>query len=330
MRVPAVVFRGAGGPEVVTVGETDVREPGTGEVTVEIAAAGVNRADLLQRRGVYPAPPGYPADVPGLEFAGTVIARGPGATLWPEGAPVMAITGGGGMARRITLHERELAPVPAGMSLVDAAAIPEVFFTAWDALIRQAHLGAGETALIHAVASGVGTAAVQICRAVGARPLGTSRTADKLARLATLGLPAADGIAVPEKVFAAAVAERTGGRGADVVLDCVGAAYFEENVRAVAARGRIVLLGTLGGGAGTAPITMMLAKRVTVIGTVLRARPLEEKAALARDVTAHVVPLFERGALKPVVDVVLPMTEVVDAHRRMEHNENVGKIVLRW
>jgi len=310
----AIVFRGAGGAEVIGLGETEVADPGPGEVQIEIAAAGVNRADVLQRRGFYPAPPGSPADVPGLELAGRVVARGPGATLWPDGAEVMAITGGGAMARRITMHERALVPVPAGMPLVDAAAIPEVFFTAWDALIRQARLGAGEDVVIHAATSGIGT----------------GRQAAKLARLAELGLPDGDAIVVEGARFAAAVAERTGGRGAAVVLDCIGAAYFEENIRALATRGRMVMLGALGGATGTAPIGMMLGKRVTVTGSVLRARPLEEKIALAREVAARLVPLFERGLLRPVVDQVLPMAACAEAHARMEANANVGKLVLRW
>jgi NADPH2:quinone reductase len=332
MRVEAVTFRGAGGAEVIAMGETEVRDPGAAEVQVEIAAAGLNRADVLQRRGFYPAPPGAPPDVPGLEFAGTVIARGASATLWRDGAQVMAITAGGAMARRITVHERELVAVPSGVSLIDAGGIPEVWFTAWDAIIRQAQLGPGETIVIHAATSGVGTAAIQIARAIGARPIATGRSADKLAQLAALGLDPADAIAVPagDAKFAAAVADRTGGRGAEVVLDVVGAAYFEENVRALATRGRMVMLGTMGGATGTAPFGMMLAKRATIIGSVLRARPLEEKIALARDVAARLLPLFERGLARPVIDTVLPMSEVAAAHARMEANANVGKIVLRW
>jgi NADPH:quinone reductase len=322
-------YRGAGGVEVIEPGELEVRDPGAGEVQVEIAAAGLNRADLLQRRGAYPAPAGAPPDVPGLELAGRVVARGVGATLWRDGDAVMAITGGGAMARRITLHERELMPVPAGLSLTDAAAIPEVFLTAWDALVRQARLRAGETALVHAVASGVGTAAVQLIRAAGARPLGTSRRAAKLDAVRPLGLD--DGIVVADPPgFAAEVAARTGDRGAEVVLDTVGASYFEENLRAVAVRGRIVLLGTLGGGTGTAPLGVILRKRVTVIGSVLRSRPLEEKIALARQAAAELIPMFERGLLRPVVDQVLPIGEVAVAHARMEADGNVGKIVLAW
>lgn len=325
-------YRAAGGAEVIEAGEVEVREPGPGEVTVEIAAAGLNRADVLQRKGFYPAPAGAPPDVPGLELSGRVVARGPGATLWPEGAAVMAIVGGGAMARRITLHERELIPVPAGIDLVAAAAIPEVFLTAWDALVGQAGLRAGQTALIHTAASGVGTAAIQLARALGARPLATSRKDAKLAAVHALGLGlgADDGVACPEPTFAPRVAQLTGGRGADVVLDTVGASYFEENVRAVAPRGTIVLIGTLGGGTGKAPITMMLGKRVTVIGTVMRARALEEKIALARGAAAELVPLFERGLVRPVIDRVYPMAELAAAHARMEADDNVGKLVLAW
>lgn len=330
MRVPAIRFRSHGGLDVIELAETEVRDPGAGEVQVEIAAAALNRADVLQRRGMYPAPPGSPPDVPGLELSGRVVARGAGAALWSEGAEVMAIVGGGAMARRITLHERELMPVPAGVGLVDAAAIPEAFLTAWDAMVVQAGLAAGETVLVHAVASGVGTAAVQVARAVGARPLGTSRTAGKLPRVSSLGLAPEDAIVVENGRFAGQVYTRTDGAGVPVILDCVGAAYFEENLRALAPRGRVVLLGTLGGATGPAPFGMMLGKRATVIGTVMRARGLEEKIAIARLATARLVPLFARGALAPVVDAVLPMSACADAHARMERDETVGKLVLRW
>jgi NADPH2:quinone reductase len=328
--VAAIRYRGAGGTEVIELSELDVREPGAGEVTVEVAAAGLNRADVLQRRGMYPAPTGAPVDVPGLELSGTVVARGPGATLFELGAPVMAIVGGGAMARRITLHERELAPVPRGVDLVAAAAIPEAFLTAWDAMVSQARLGAGESVLVHAAASGVGTAALQIARAVGARAIATTRTAAKLAPLAAFGLAGGDGIVVEGGTFAATVQARTDG-GAHVILDAVGASYFDENLRALAPRGRLVLIGTLGGGGGTPPpIGTMLGKRATVIGTVMRARPLEEKIELARLATTRLVPLFERGLLAPVIDQIVPMTACADAHARMERDENVGKIVLRW
>lgn len=337
-RTPAIRFRGAGGPEVIELGEAEVRPPGHGEVTVEVVAAGLNRADLLQRRGLYPAPAGSPPDVPGLELSGRVVARGPSATLFAEGAPVMAIVGGGAMVGRLTLHERELLPVPDGLDLVAAAAIPEVFLTAWDAL-AQARLRAGETVLIHAAASGVGTAAIQLARAMGARPLATTRSAAKVARVVEQGIAAEDVLVTLDGKFAAPALARAG-RGADVVLDCVGGAYLEENLRAMAPGGRMVMIGTMGGGAGPLPIALLLGKRATVIGSVMRSRPLEEKIALAQRAGRQLVPLFTapmggsggggRPLLAPVVDRVMPMAECAAAHRAMEANETVGKIVLSW
>ncbi len=330
MRVPAIRFCRAGGPEVIELGELEVRDPGPGEVQVEIVAAGLNRADILQRRGLYPAPAGAPGDVPGLELAGHVVARGAGATRFDDGAAVMAIVAGGAMARRITLHERELCPVPRGLALTAAAAIPEAFLTAWDALVTQAGLGGGEVMLVHAAASGVGTAALQVARAIGARAIGTTRTAAKLPALTGHGLADGDGLVVGDGRFAAAVQARSAG-GAHVILDCVGATYFEENLRALAPRGRLVLIGSLGGGGGgPAPIGMILGKRATIIGTVMRSRPLEEKLALAQLASTRLVPLFERGLLAPVVDTVMPMTACAEAHARMEGDHNVGKIVLAW
>lgn len=327
----AVRFRGAGGPEVIELGETSVRAPGHGEVTVEVVAAGLNRADLLQRRGVYPAPPGSPPDVPGLELAGRVVARGPDAAAFDLGAPVMAIVGGGAMAGRVTLHERELLAVPAGIDLVAAAAIPEVFLTAWDALSR-AELRGGETVLIHAAASGVGTAAIQLARALGARPLATTRSAAKVERVVEQGIAGEDVIVAGDGKFSAAVLARAP-RGADVILDCVGGAYLEENLRSLAPGGRMVMIGTMGGGAGQLPIGLLLSKRATVIGSVMRSRPLEEKIALAQRASRQLLPLFGSGGaggLRPVVDRVMPMAECAAAHQVMEANETVGKIVLAW
>lgn len=322
----AVVITGPGGTEVLSLGETEVADPGPGEVLIEIAAAGLNRADILQRRGFYPAPPGAVADVPGLEYAGTVAAVGAGVQSAAIGDRVMGIVAGGGMATRIVVHERELIPVPAGMALEQAAAIPEVFLTAFDALFVQGGLTMGQTALIHAVGSGVGTAAVQLATVAGARAIGTSRTADKLERCSNFGL--GDRILVGDGGFASRVQELCG--GADVILDTIGAAYLEENVRALAPRGRLVVVGLLGGVNGSAPLAVLLAKRASIIGTVLRSRPLEEKAALARRFAAEIVPLFEAGRLEPVIDRVLPMAEIAAAHDRMESNASFGKIVLRW
>lgn len=326
----AVIIDGKGDADVLRLGALAVREPGPGEVLVAIAAAGLNRADVLQRRGFYPAPPGAPANVPGLEYAGTVAAVGEGVGAVALGAPVMGIVGGGGMASHVVVHERELVRVPQGMSLEDAAAIPEVFMTAYDALFAQAELALGETVLLHAVGSGIGTAGLQLARAAGVRALGTSRTEDKLERCAALGLAKDDGLLVHDKRFAARVLERTNGRGADVILDTVGAAYLGENLQALAARGRLVVIGLMGGATAELPLSMLLAKRASLRGSVLRSRSLEEKAELAQSFGRTVVPLFERGALRPVVDCVLPMSEVAEAHRRMERDQSFGKIVLRW
>lgn len=326
--VRAVRIRGSGGVEVLEIGEVTGRDPGPGEVLVAVAAAGLNRADVLQRRGMYPAPPGVPADVPGLEFAGTVAALGPGVEGFAPGDRVMGITGGGAMSTAVVVHHRELVRVPAGMPLEEAAAIPEVFFTAWDALFGQAELRLGETALLHAVASGVGTAAVQLCRAAGVRSLGTSRSASKLAAVQALGLDGA--IVAGDAGFAAAVAAQTAGRGVDVILDPVGADYLGENLRALAPLGRLVLIGLMGGAAGEVSLAPLLTKRLRVMGTVLRSRSLEAKATLAQRFAHEVLPLFERGALRPVIDAVMPMSEVRAAHARMERNETLGKLVLRW
>jgi NADPH:quinone reductase len=326
----AVKIRGPGGPDVLYIGDIEVREPGPHEVLVEVAAAGLNRADTLQRRGMYPAPPGAPPDVPGLEYAGTVAAIGPGVTATRVGAHVMGIVGGGGMATHVVVHEREVVPVPHGMDLTRAAAIPEVFFTAYDALFTQGRLALGETVLVHAVGSGVGTAAAQLVYIAGARVIGTSRTRDKLDRCEELEIWLDHSVLVEDGRFSAAVLERTGGAGVQLVLDVVGAAYLEENARALATRGRMVVLGLMGGMAGPLPLGLLLNKRLTVMGSVLRARPLEEKAALAQEFAARVVPLFEQNRLYPVIGQVLPMSEIAAAHERMEKNETFGKIVLRW
>jgi putative PIG3 family NAD(P)H quinone oxidoreductase len=324
----AVKITDKGGVEALSLGTLQVRDPGPGEVRVAVAAAGLNRADILQRRGFYPAPPGAPADVPGLEFAGTVEALGDGVTERAVGDRVMGIAGGGGMATHIVVHARETIAVPDGMELADAAAIPEVFLTAYDALFLQGDFGMGQTALLHAVGSGIGTAAVQLVRAVGGRSLGTSRTADKLERCAALGLD--HGLLVTDKRFADAVRDTTGGAGADVALDTIGAAYLAENLKALSPRGRLVIIGLMGGATGEIPLGLVLQKRLRIQGTVLRSRPLEEKAALAQRFEAEVLPLFDRGLLKPVLDRVMPMNDIAEAHTRMESNESFGKIVMAW
>jgi putative PIG3 family NAD(P)H quinone oxidoreductase len=312
------------------LGEHAVRPPGEGEVLVRVAAAGLNRADVLQRRGLYPAPPEAPANVPGLEFAGVVAAVGrrrDDANSWEVGARVMGIVGGGAMATEVVASAAELMPVPDCLSLEHAAAIPEAFITAFDALFMQGRLASGESVLVHAVGSGVGTAALQIARAAGHRVIGTSRTADKLVRARALGLDTS--VHVESGEFAAAVVRAMSG-GVDVVVDLVGAAYFDENVAVLAPRGRIVVVGLLGGQRVTLRLGPLLEKRASIIGTVLRSRPAAEKAALVARFAAEVLPRFVSGALVPIVDAVMPMARVMEAHERMERNDTFGKIVLTW
>jgi NADPH:quinone reductase-like Zn-dependent oxidoreductase len=240
----------------------------------------------------------------------------------------MGIVAGGAMATHLVVHEREAVRVPAGMPIEEAAAIPEVFMTAYDAVFAQAQLRMGETLLVHAIGSGVGTAALQLAQSAGARVIGTSRTEDKLERCRALGLWL--GLCVHDKSFAKALLSASGGRGADVILDTIGAAYLGENIQALASCGRVVVVGLLGGATGELPLGALLAKRARVMGTVLRSRALEEKASLAQAFTREVLPLFEQGKLKPVVDSVMPMSDVRSAHQRMEKNDSFGKIVLRW
>jgi NADPH:quinone reductase len=324
----AVHIKAPGGPEVLELGELSVRDPGPGEVLVAIQAAGLNRADCLQRRGVYPAPPGVVASVPGLEYAGHVAGVGEGVTRFKLGDAVMAISAGGAMATHTVAHEGELLRVPRGVSVVDAAALPEVFMTAYDALVLQAGMGLGSHVLIHAVGSGVGTAALQLALACGAVPIGTSRKADKLERLKSFGL--VHGIVANDGLFADALRGHTGGRLADVVLDTVGAKYLGENLRALANQGTIVTIGMLGGVKAELMLAMLVAKRASLRGSVLRSRSLGEKLHLTRAFEAAVLPLFESGALKPVIEEVLPMAEIQRAHARMESDELFGKLVLRW
>jgi NADPH2:quinone reductase len=324
----AVRITGKGDVDVLALGTLPVRDAGPNELRVRVAAAGLNRADLLQRRGFYPAPPGAPPDVPGLEYAGTVEQVGEGVRDFAPGEPVMGIVSGGGMATHVVVPAREALRVPSGMPLTEAAAIPEVYLTAYDALFGQGRLLAGQLALVHAIGSGVGTAALQLGRLAGAQVAGTSRSQDKLDRCRALGLEL--GVRVDKADFAAALAEATGGRGCDVILDTIGAAYLSENVKALAICGRLVIVGLLGGAGAELPLGLLLQKRASVIGTVLRSRPPEEKAKLTQDFGRDMLPQFARGKLQPVLDVVLPMSEVRAAHQRMDANTNFGKIILAW
>lgn len=326
-------YTAAGGPEVIGFGTRALRAPRAGELLVQVAASGVNRADVLQRRGLYPAPPDAPPDVPGLEYAGTVLEAGAGAPFG-AGRRVMGLVSGGGQASHLLVPADEALPVPEGLSLEEAAAVPEAFVTAWDALVLQGGLRAGHVALVHAAGSGVGSAAVQLAADAGAVVAGTSRSPDKLARLRGLGLqhalPVERGTREAPARFAEALAHATGGRLADVVLDFVGAAYLEENLRALAPRGRVVVLGLLGGAQGTLPLARLMERRACLSGSTLRSRPRAERVALAAAFAARVLPAFAQGRLRPVVDQVLPVERVAEAHARLEDNGSFGKLVLRW
>ena len=322
----AIVMREPGGPEVLEMREVPTPEPSRGEVRVRVRATAVNRADLLQRMGHYPAPPGAPPDILGLEFAGEVDALGDGVAELARGDRVMGLAGGGGYAEHIVVHARTLARIPEPMSFADAAAIPEAFVTAWDAMVSQAALSAGETVLVQAAGSGVGTAAVQIAKAVGARAIGTTRTPQKVGRARELGLD--DAVVVEGGRFADEVLARTGGRGADVVLELVGGAYVVEDLACLAHQGRIVLVGTMAGARADLDLGLLMRKRAEIRGTMLRFRPLEEKIVAGLALQKHLVPLFAAGALRPVVDRVLPLSRAADAHRLMQNNDLFGKLVL--
>jgi putative PIG3 family NAD(P)H quinone oxidoreductase len=324
----AVRFTGKGGPEVVELAEVDAPRPARGEVLVRVRAAAMNRADLLQRRGLYPPPPGFRDDIPGLELAGEIAELGEGVTGWKAGDAVMAIAAGEAQAELAVVHERMLLRVPAGMALTDAGALPEAGLTAHDAMFTIGGLRPGATVLIHAVGSGVATAALQIARAAGALTIGTSRTADKLEKARGLGLEHAILVGKEEPKFAEEVKRLTGKRGAAVILDFVGGAYAAENVAALAPGGRIVVIGTMGGPKAQLDLGLLMRARGSIHGTVLRPRPLEEKIAATQAFGRDVLPLIAAGKVKPVVDCVLPAARAREAHERMEANDSFGKIVL--
>ena len=323
----AVVITEVGGPEVLQVRDVPCPVPGEAEILVRVAASGVNRADLLQRRGGYAAPSGSPQDIPGMEFSGTVEAVGPGVDRWREGDAVMGIVGGGAYAGFVVTHADAAVPVPRGMDVERAGAIPEVFMTAFDAVFLQEGLTEGETLLVHAVGSGVGTAALQLGRAFGATVLGTSRTPGKLERAAELGLEHA---ILGDDDWPDRVMEVTGGRGADVILDLVGGPYLAGNQKVLATGGRHIVVGVTGGPRTEIDLRSLMVRRGSIRGTVLRARPLEEKIALTRAFERDALPKFASGALRPVVDRILAAGEAQEAHRLLETNATFGKVLLRW
>jgi putative PIG3 family NAD(P)H quinone oxidoreductase len=323
----AVVIREPGGPEVLEPREIPSPEPGPGQIRVRVALTALNRADLLQRAGFYPAPPGSPRDIPGLEYSGHVDAVGAGVTRWREGDPVLGLVGGGSYAEQLVVHEREAVALPTGLGLRDAAAIPEAFVTAYDALVVRGRLGPGDTALIHAAASGVGSAAVQIAAALGARVIGTTRSETKRKALEQFGPH--PWLVVLEGRFADQVKQATAGRGADVVLELVGGAYVPESLASCAPRGRLVLVGLTGGASASLDLGLVLRQRLEIHGTVLRSRPLEEKIEAALLLERRLLPLFSLGRLSPVIDREFPLEQAAEAHRYLATNASVGKVLLR-
>ncbi len=322
----AIVIREPGGPDVLEVREVETPKPSRGEVRVRVRATAVNRADILQRLGRYPAPVGSPPDIPGMEIAGEVDALGEGVVELRVGDRVLGLVGGGGYAEYVVVHARALARLGDAMTFTDAAAIPEAFVTAWDALVTQAHLAPGETVLVHAVGSGVGSAAVQIANALGATTIGTARTQDKLLRMREVGLTR--GVWVQDGTFVSQVLAETAGLGVDVVLDLVGGAYVEQDIACIKARGRIVVASEMAGVEAKLDLGALLSKRAVVRGTMLRSRPLEEKILLAQTLEGTLLPLFALGRLRPLVDRVLGLEEAPEAHRLVQSNETFGKVVL--
>jgi putative PIG3 family NAD(P)H quinone oxidoreductase len=324
--VRAIVIRAPGGPEVLELRELAAPEPPFGHIRVRVSLTGVNRADLLQRAGFYPAPPGVPADVPGLEYAGVVDAVGAGVTRWRGGERVYGLLAGGAYAELVVAHEREVTPTPEHLSDEAAAAVPEAFVTAYDALVIRGRLAPGERVLVHAAGSGVGTAGVQIAHALGCFVIGTSRTEGKLERCRALGLDA--GVVADKGKFADRVLAATGGAGFDVALDLVGGAYLPDTIAAAASRARIVVVGLTAGASATLDLGMLLRKRLELVGTVLRSRPLEEKIEAARLLERNLGPLLRSGAVAPVIDRVFPLAEAAAAHAYVASNESFGKVLL--
>ena len=321
----AVVLRSHGGPDVLQF--EDVASPIIGEqdILVTVAATALNRADLLQRMGFYPNPFPSGPEIPGLEFAGTVAAIGEKVTAWSIGDRVMGITSGGAYAEQLSIHERQAMAVPSGVSLHDAAGIPEVFITAWDALVVQGGLTSGRWAMVHAGASGVGTAAIQICKAIGARIVVTC-SGGKVEACRTLGADVAVDYGTQD--FVAEVAAATGGAGVDVILDVIGGDYVERNIACLAVKGHIIQVGVMAGKPVPFNVGLLLGKRASITGTVLRARPLEEKIAISQRFASEMLPLFSTGQLKPVIDSVYAFADIASAHEYMATNGNVGKIVI--
>lgn len=325
-KMRAVIITEFGEPEVLKVEQVEAPQPERGEVRVRVIATSVNRADVVQRLGNYPAPPDCPQNIPGLEFAGIVDAIGHGAGDWKKGDRVFGLCGGGAYAEYVVVHSRTLAPIPANLSFTEAAAIPEVFMTAYDALVSQMRLVSGDNILISAVGSGVGTAAVQIVKAMGARSIGTSRTKEKLEQAKQLGLD--DGILTQDGKFADEVLKVTGGKGVDLVLELTGGAYVEEDIACLAPQGRLIVVGLVAGAKANVNLGKVLSNRLEIKGTTMRRRPLEEKIQANNIFVKQVLPLFEKGLLKPIVDKTFKLEEAAEAHHFIQADKNFGKVIL--
>jgi NADPH2:quinone reductase len=324
-RMTAIVIRTPGAPDVLVPEERPVTAPGEGEVLVKVAAAGVNRPDVMQRKGQYPPPAGA-TDIPGLEIAGEVVALGQGVTRWKLGDKVMALVVGGGYAQYCPAHESHCLPVPAGLSMVQAAAVPETFFTVWYNTFERGKLKAGETLLVHGGSSGIGTAAIQLAKAAGARVITTAGTAEKCEACKKLGADVA--VNYKSEDFVAATKAATAGKGADVILDMVGGDYVERNYEAAAVEGRVVQIAFQGSYKATVDFRRLMLKRLTHTGSTLRARSVPDKGAIARAVEAHALPLIAADRVKPVIDSTFPLAQAAAAHARMESSMHIGKIVL--
>ncbi|MFI0810754.1 NAD(P)H-quinone oxidoreductase [Streptomyces echinatus] len=321
----AITIPEPGGPEALVWDEVPDPVPGEGEVLVEVAASAVNRADILQRQGFYNPPPGA-SPYPGLECSGTIAALGPGVSGWAVGDQVCALLAGGGYAEKVAVPAGQLLPVPEGVGLTRAAALPEVVCTVWSNVFMVAHLRPDETLLVHGGSSGIGTMAIQLAKALGARVAVTAGTKEKLDQCAGLGADVL--INYREQDFVAEIKQATGGAGADVILDNMGAKYLDRNVQALAVNGRLAIIGMQGGAKGELNIGALLNKRAAISATSLRARPLGEKAAIVAAVREHVWPLLATGQIRPVVDRELPMAEAAEAHRLVEASGHVGKVLL--
>jgi len=322
----AAVITEPGGPDVLKVMEVDDPVPGPEDILVDVKASALNRADMLQRQGAYPAPFGSPSEIPGLEFSGVVLEAGDRVDSLKEGDRVFGLLGGGGYASRTITHHRMAVKIPTGWDFVQAAATPEVYLTAYDALFNRGNLQMGESVLVHAAGSGVGTAAVQLAHQAGAFVFGTAGSAEKLAGATDLGMNV--GINYHEQDFAEVIKEVTSGAGVDVLIDFIGAPYWDKNIASLAVLGRLVEVGLMGGTKMEVDLRPLMAKRLQVCGTGLRGRTLGEKLEVTAQFRRHVLPHLASGSMKPIVDRTFPLEEVAEAHKYMETNANFGKIVL--